>query len=131
MLWGAVLEAVGRGIGDEGTPDAAGVAAGVSGASESVRKIGGAQLGDKTMVDALEPFAQTLQSAVDAGRPLAQAWSQAAATATEAAEGTADLVAKLGRARPHAEKSRGTADPGAISFALIATAIGADLTSDN
>ena len=128
VLWGAVLESVGRGIGDDGKPDAAGVAAGVTAASESVRKIGGAQVGDKTMVDALVPFADALRSAVDGGQPLAQAWSEAAAAATEAAEGTADLVAKLGRARPHAEKSRGTADPGAISFALIATAIAQSLS---
>lgn len=44
--------------------------------------------------------------------------------ATEAARGTADLVASKGRARTHGDKSQGTPDPGAISFARIVTRVG-------
>ncbi|QDP96660.1 dihydroxyacetone kinase family protein [Microlunatus elymi] len=127
VLWGAVLETIGRALGDEDKPDAGRVADGVAQADEQVRKIGGAQAGDKTMVDALIPFAQALTDGVQAGRTLAEAWTEAAALATEQAEATADLMPKMGRARPHAEKSLGTPDPGAISFALIATAVGRKL----
>lgn len=127
VLWGALLDAIGRTVGDETKPAPATVAAGVRAADESLRKIGKAQVGDKTMIDALVPFAEGLSSAVEAGKDLATAWTEAAQTATQAAQATADLMPKLGRARPHAEKSLGTPDPGAISFALIATAVAQNL----
>lgn len=50
--------------------------------------------------------------------------ASAAEEATEAARGTADLVASKGRARTHGDKSQGTPDPGAISFARIVTRVG-------
>ena len=43
---------------------------------------------------------------------------------TDAAQETASLTPKIGRARPLAERSVGTPDPGAISLALIVTAVG-------
>ncbi|SDT47881.1 dihydroxyacetone kinase family protein [Microlunatus soli] len=127
VLWGALLDAIGRTVGDEVKPDPATVAAGVRAADESLRRIGGAQVGDKTMIDALVPFADALGKAVESGKDLAAGWTEAAQASTQAAQATADLMPKLGRARPHAEKSLGTADPGAISFALIATAVAQDL----
>ena len=83
-----------------------------------------AQLGDKTMLDALFPFVDTLVEQVDAGTPIAEAWQSAADACRSAAEATASLVPKIGRARPLAERSVGTPDPGAISLGLIVTAIG-------
>ncbi|WP_460810666.1 DAK2 domain-containing protein [Microlunatus endophyticus] len=103
--------------------------AGVRQGAEAVTRIGGAHPGDKTMVDALHPFVETLGEQVDSGESLAAGWQAAAAASTEAAEATKDLLPKLGRARPHAEKSLGTPDPGAISFALIVTAVGEKLAS--
>jgi len=85
---------------------------------------GKAELGDKTMVDALLPFAETLGREVDGGARLGEAWAAAAAVASDAAAATADLLPRMGRARPHAEKSLGTPDPGAHSFALIVQAVG-------
>ena len=56
------------------------------------------------------------------GATLAEAWSRAASVAQREAAATADLLPRMGRARPHAEKSIGTPDPGAHSFALIVCA---------
>lgn len=131
VIWGVLLDSIGRGLGDDRGLDAGALAAGVREAAEAVHRIGGAKPGDKTLVDALVPFAEKLQESVEGGASLADAWQQAAAEATSAAEATADLLPKLGRARPHAEKSRGTADPGAISFALIVTAVGEQLAARN
>ncbi|WP_165368119.1 DAK2 domain-containing protein, partial [Phytoactinopolyspora endophytica] len=39
------------------------------------------------------------------------------------AEGTAELIAVKGRARTHGANSRGTADPGAVSFSLVVAAV--------
>ena len=54
---------------------------------------------------------------------MAGSLAAAAAAATAAAERTAGLRPLKGRARPLAEKSLGHPDPGAVSFALIATRI--------
>jgi len=71
------------------------------------------------MVDAFVPFAQRLRDRVGAGRPLAEAWNDAVVEATAAAEATAPLSPRLGRARPLAARSIGTPDAGATSFALV------------
>ncbi|GAA1974787.1 dihydroxyacetone kinase family protein [Microbacterium pumilum] len=124
-LWGVILRSIGETIGDDDAPSAASVAAGVAAASDGVTAYGKAEVGDKTMVDALVPFSASLTQGVAAGATLSAAWQKAADAATRAAAATADLLPRMGRARPHAEKSLGTPDPGAHSLALIATAIGA------
>ncbi|MCS0498871.1 DAK2 domain-containing protein, partial [Protaetiibacter mangrovi] len=48
--------------------------------------------------------------------------------ATEAAAATAELLPRMGRARPHAERSLGTPDAGAHSFGLVVTAAAAALS---
>jgi dihydroxyacetone kinase len=73
------------------------------------------------MVDAIAPHVDAL--AANAHLPLAEALAVAASAAADAAEQTANLSPKLGRARPLAERSIGHPDPGATSFALIVTAI--------
>ena len=122
-LWGVALRSLGAAVGDEQAPDAASVAAGVAAADEGIRAYGKAQVGDKTMVDALVPFSATLTREVEGGASLAEAWAAAAEGAATAAAATADLLPRMGRARPHAEKSLGTPDPGAHSFALIVRAV--------
>ena len=123
-LWGVILRGVASQLGDAGRPDASAVAAGVAEGVRGVRTYGKAEVGDKTMVDALVPFTAALTSAVDSGAPLADAWSAAAEAATSAATATADLLPRMGRARTHGEHAVGTPDPGAVSFALIASALG-------
>ncbi|PFG31975.1 dihydroxyacetone kinase family protein [Paramicrobacterium agarici] len=126
-LWGVILRTIGDHLGDAGRPDAATISAGVSHAARAVMDYGKAAVGDKTMVDALVPFAEELHRAVDAGSTLTEAWTDAARAATEAAEATADLLPAMGRARSHGEKALGVRDPGAVSFALITTRIAAEL----
>lgn len=122
-LWGVILRALGDAVGDRDRPTAAAVAQGVADASAGVRTLGGAQVGDKTMVDVLVPFAEALARQVADGTGLATAWDAAATTAGQAAADTARLVPRMGRARPHAEKSLGTPDAGAHSLALIVRAV--------
>ncbi|UZX03142.1 dihydroxyacetone kinase family protein [Arthrobacter sp. CDRTa11] len=127
-LWGMALRAVGDAVGDSQAPDAGAVAAGVAGAAAAIMDFGKAKPGDKTLVDVLVPFRDALASGVGAGMPLTAAWGAAAATAEQAAEDTAQLLPLMGRARPHAEKSLGTPDAGAVSMALIIRAIHNTLT---
>ncbi|MER6012387.1 dihydroxyacetone kinase family protein [Streptomyces bluensis] len=122
-LWGTILRALGTALGDQDAPTASRVADGVAQASAGVRRLGGAEVGDKTMVDVLVPFADTLTAATATGSPLTAAWDRAATAAETAAAATAGLLPRKGRARPHAEKSLGTPDAGAHSLALIARAV--------
>ncbi|MGK3955497.1 dihydroxyacetone kinase family protein [Arthrobacter sp. R4] len=122
-LWGMALRAVGDAVGNSKAPDAGAVAAGVAGAAAAIMDFGKAKPGDKTLVDVLVPFRDALASGVGAGKSLTEAWAAAAVTAEQAAEDTAQLLPLMGRARPHAEKSLGTPDAGAVSMALIIRAI--------
>jgi dihydroxyacetone kinase len=127
VLWGRILQTLGQALGDHEPVDAAAVAAAVTRARDVVMGFGKAQLGDKTMIDAIVPFVDDLTRGVDGGQPLAQAWHHAATVAEQAAQQTAELAAKLGRARSHGEKSIGTPDPGAVSFALVCTTVAQEL----
>jgi D-erythrulose 4-kinase len=122
-LWGMALRAVGDAVGNNGTPDGGAVAAGVAEAAASIMGFGKAKVGDKTLVDVLVPFRDALSAAVGTGHSLTDAWGTAASAAEQAAEETANLLPLMGRARPHAEKSLGTPDAGAVSMALIVRAI--------
>ncbi|WP_432167473.1 dihydroxyacetone kinase family protein [Streptomyces sp. bgisy031] len=122
-LWGIILRAVADTLGDTERPTPTTLAHGVRQASDSVRRTGGAEVGDKTMVDVLVPFAEALVQRVGEGAELATAWAAAADVAERAARDTARLVPRVGRARPHAEKSLGTPDAGAHSLALIVRAV--------
>ena len=126
-LWGLILRTLGKRIGDEVTPDAATVALGVDEAVAAVVSFGKAQVGDKTMVDVLVPFSAALTAAARDGADSRSAWRAATLRAEEAATQTAGLLPKIGRARPHAERSLGTPDAGAVSSALIARAVATSL----
>ncbi|MFP5020875.1 dihydroxyacetone kinase family protein [Pseudonocardia phyllosphaerae] len=132
VLWGAALEALGRHLGDtaEAYP-AADVAAGVREFATTIQQLGRAEPGDKTLLDALLPFADDLERRVGDGAELADAWAAAADVATQRARETADLRPRIGRARPLAEKSVGTPDAGATSMALVVTAVGRVLQNEN
>lgn len=129
VLWGAALVAAGRRIGDAGVPDAALAVAAVSDAYAALVDLGKAKRGDKTMLDALGPFVDALSAGVDDGTELWSAWAAAAARATEAGQATAALRPQVGRARPLAERSVGTPDPGAVSMAVCLTTLGLALAT--
>ncbi len=124
ILWGLLLDGVGKSLGNTDAVDARRLADAVQNSAVNLKTFSKAELGDKTMLDALFPFVDTMVAEVDGGASAAHAWQAAARVAVEAAEATSALSPKIGRARPLAERSVGTPDPGAISLGLIVTAIG-------
>lgn len=90
-----------------------------------VQRLGGAQVGDGTIVDALSPAAGALHSSTDRVRTTGEAMQAAAAAAHEGAQSTADIVAARGRASYVGELGRGVLDPGAVTVALFFE-VGAD-----
>jgi D-erythrulose 4-kinase len=125
ILWGIALAAVGESLGDEEAVTPVRLATAMQRAVETLMRIGGARPGDKTMLDTMVPFVHTFREAVDSGSPLAEAWTQASQVAMESAASTADLSPRVGRARPLAQRSVGTPDPGATSAAELLVSAGA------
>jgi dihydroxyacetone kinase len=117
-LWGLGLRALGSALGNQGRPDARLVSEGITAALRSIQQVGKAEIGDKTLVDVLAPAGDALSSAATEGQRLGAAFAAAAEVADKAAQATAELLPKIGRARPLAEKSLGTPDAGAVSMAL-------------
>jgi dihydroxyacetone kinase len=125
-LWGAALIAAGSTVADgEGVQSSQVVDALVAGV-DTIGRLGGAVEGDKTMMDAALPFRRALLEAFHGTDP-APAITSAAAVAREAAEATALITATKGRSRVLGEKSKGTPDPGALSFSILMAELGEHL----
>ena len=122
-LWAAAITAAAGALREGNGANTGSVVSAVESALSAVQRLGKAEVGDKTMVDAFAPFAVAIRERHDAGEPLADAWSFAAAVARRAGVDTASLTPKLGRARPLAERSIGHPDAGAISFGYIVDAL--------
>jgi dihydroxyacetone kinase len=120
-LYGMFLATVGKELGD-GPYDTPAVAAALQAGQDVVARLGKAQPGDKTMLDALAPFVDALRAAGDA--PLAEAWQNALPAAAAGAAATADMVARRGRSSKLGERSRGHRDPGAVSMTYLLQAAG-------
>jgi phosphoenolpyruvate---glycerone phosphotransferase subunit DhaL len=88
-------------------------------AREALEDLGGAKVGDKTLMDAVVPAQEAYQAAVDGGASLPEALKKMADAAEKGRDSTVDLVAKIGRSARLGERSRGVLDAGATSAALI------------
>ncbi|WP_455274020.1 dihydroxyacetone kinase family protein [Rhizobium herbae] len=119
-IWGLLLRSWSNALSDGGAIEKDAAVKGARLALDGVTRLGRARLGDKTLVDALIPFVETLEREAASGKTLSDAWSLAADAAKAAADATSALTPKLGRARPLAEKSIGHPDAGAVSLALVA-----------
>lgn len=121
-LYGSVFRAMGKQL---TTPEASPeqVLAGLAAGLETVQKLGAAQPGDKTMVDAYGPALEAFDSALRAGADLAAAALAAADRAEEGMRATIPMVARKGRASYLGPRSQGHQDPGATSTALIFRAL--------
>jgi len=80
---------------------------------------GKAAIGDKTMIDALQPAIKAYKHSVDSGETLEQALSKAVSAAEEGLKSTEPLVARKGRASYLGERSAGHPDPGATSTLIL------------
>jgi dihydroxyacetone kinase-like protein len=124
-LYGTLFLRMSGAIGD-GAPAAFATAfrAGVDG----VVARGKAELGDKTMVDALLPAAEALSASVAAGEPLDAALRAAADAARTGRDSVTPLVARKGRASYLGERSADHMDPGAASAVLLIESAATALT---
>lgn len=84
-----------------------------------VKERGKAQVGDKTIIDTLEPAVKALEDSLAKSQDFASAFSDAVEAGEKGMKSTIGLVSKIGRSSRLGERSRGAQDPGATSAYLI------------
>ncbi len=123
LLCGLAIRALGYSIGESGSITPASIAQGLRAALDTVKAKGGSMVGDKTMVDALEPAVQTFEKAACEGKSLTEAFSLATQAAYEGMLSTVALVGKRGRSSYLGERGVGHQDPGATSVYLLLASV--------
>jgi dihydroxyacetone kinase-like protein len=101
------------------TPTLGELSDGLNAALATVQRYGKAEVGHKTMVDAIAPAAKVLAEHIATNADPAEALDAAAVAAQNGALGTRDIIARRGRASYVGEVSRGVLDPGAVAAALM------------
>jgi dihydroxyacetone kinase-like protein len=115
-LYGTAFLRAATALGDDAELSAESVAAALRAALGGIIARGKAEVGDKTMVDALTP---AVEAAEAVGSGIAEVLAAAADAAATGAASTEPLVARKGRASYLGERSAGHVDPGARSTALL------------
>jgi dihydroxyacetone kinase-like protein len=118
-LLGSFLMGLSDGVGEQNVVDGPTLAAMFETGLAGVRQQSKAQIGDKTMMDALLPAVDAIRQAVDAGRSIKEALQKAAEAADNGAVSTKEFKARFGRAKNLGDRAIGFQDPGATSIALI------------
>jgi phosphoenolpyruvate---glycerone phosphotransferase subunit DhaL len=118
-LYGMLFRGMARAVSGVREIDAAAFGRMLSAGLASVRGVSDAQVGDKTLMDALVPAVEAFQAAHGTGAGYRDCLAAAAAAAEEGRDSTLDLEARVGRASRLGKRSRGALDAGATSCALI------------
>ena len=129
VVWGTAFLRAGMTAGakNELTPED--VIAMFRSAIEGIKKRGEAELGDKTLLDALAPAVDELEKSFKDGSDAAAALDAAAVVARQSAEATRPMLAKRWRAAYTGERSIGSLDAGAVAVAVLFEAVAQDWKS--
>jgi phosphoenolpyruvate---glycerone phosphotransferase subunit DhaL len=116
-IWGTAFLRAGVSLSNEPGDAIAALRAAI----EGIKQRGDTDLGDKTLLDALVPAVDVLEASLDQGAGVAL--ERAAVKARESAEATKGMLAKRGRAAYTGERSRDSADAGAVGIAVLLEAV--------
>ena len=116
-LWNTWLDGMQENAPDGDEIDTAGLQAIFARALEALNEMSGAQVGDKTMMDALIPASEAI--AAYTGNDEQELFAAAAEAATRGAEASKQFVSKFGRANSYGTQTIGTPDAGATSMAYF------------
>ncbi|MCF6795666.1 dihydroxyacetone kinase subunit DhaK [Priestia megaterium] len=128
-IWGSAFRAAGKNTESKTELTLAEFAEMVQASVKGIQATGersfgrGAVVGDKTLIDALVPYADTLTSSAAEGESLKHALVKAAEAAVEGAKSTEQIVARMGRAGTVGERSLGYPDAGAHGLGVIFTEV--------
>lgn len=84
-----------------------------------IKERGKAEVGDKTMIDTVEPAANELEASFAKSQDFLTAFNDAVLAGEKGMKSTTDLVSKIGRSSRLGERSKGAQDPGATSAYMI------------
>lgn len=126
-LYGTFFMRLAPALGSNDAVPAASLASALRAGLDGVVSRGKAELGDKTMVDAMGPAVDAIEKSLSAGESLAEATRAGADAARGGREATIPLVARKGRASYLGERSKGHQDPGATSTTYLFEALAASL----
>ncbi|MFK0004878.1 DAK2 domain-containing protein [Paenarthrobacter sp. NPDC090522] len=98
------------------------LASGFSNGLDAIQRVGEAQVGDRTLVDALAPAVVQLKAS-----SALNDFDDVVSAAVKGAQNTSTLVARRGRSSYVGDRAVGVPDPGAVGVALLFIALGAAL----
>jgi len=119
-IWRAAFRNAGKSISGKETLTSEDVVIMFRSVADGIMDRGGANLGDKTLLDALVPAVDAFEKTIKNGGNTQQAIDTAAKAAREQVEVSKAWVAKRGRASYTGERSKDTYDPGAVAVATMA-----------
>lgn len=122
-LFGMFFRDLSKAADGDDAPTLAQLADALAAGQATVQKYGEAEVGDKTMIDSLDPAVTALREALEAGKDAPAALAAAEQAAVEAARATAENIAKRGRASYVGDVAKGVIDPGAAAMALVLGAL--------
>jgi dihydroxyacetone kinase-like protein len=118
-IWGTAFMRAGATAGATQQLTADQVVAMLRAAVVGIQARGQAELGDKTLLDAIVPMADELERQFQAGAAIPEVLAAAAVTTRAAADATIEMVARRGRAAYTGERSKGSVDAGATAVAVM------------
>jgi dihydroxyacetone kinase phosphoprotein-dependent L subunit len=124
-IWGTAFLRTGGQLKGSETFEGADLVRALRAAVEGIKARGGAELGEKTLLDSLVPAIDTLEAELAKGSSRAEIVKAMAVTARDAADATASLQAMRGRAAYTGERSIGSVDAGATAIAVLLEALAA------
>lgn len=122
-IWGTAMLRAGVQLKEHPQIEGADVVRALRASIEGIKTRGQADVGDKTLLDALVPAVDVLEAEVNAGHGAKQVLSAMAEAADVAAENTKTMQAMRGRASYTGERSIGSVDAGAKAIAVLLTAL--------
>lgn len=132
-IWGGAFRAAGKAIEGKMELTVAEFAEMLEAGLKGIQSIGersfgrGAEVGDKTLVDALVPCVNAWSESAAAGTDFKTAFEKGAEAAVKGAEYTKEIVARMGRAGTVGERSLGYPDAGAYALGVIFTELSRSL----
>ncbi|MGF9697287.1 dihydroxyacetone kinase subunit DhaK [Paenibacillus sp. MABNR03] len=126
-IWGSAFRSAGKAVGDKQELNVSEFAEMMQAAVQGIQSTGersfgrGAVVGDKTLIDALVPCADSWTQSASSGDDFKTAFAKGAEAAVEGAKKTEDIVARMGRAGTVGDRSLGYPDAGAYALGVIFT----------
>jgi phosphoenolpyruvate---glycerone phosphotransferase subunit DhaL len=122
-IWGTAFLRAGGALNGKPEPTGEDVIAAMRASIEGIKQRGNADVGDKTLLDALVPAVDRLEAELAGGASSGDALAAAAVTARESAEATKGMLAQRGRAAYTGDRSRESVDAGAVGVAVMFEAV--------